>query len=225
MIPCVLCAKNRDEKRDDPAKHVCFGCSNRILRWLRELEEYIPTLSLLKPTTGITEYQTPVFGSRSPANDAVIVHIDPRSATSDRDGVLTCGHMAGDDECTHQRELGALAVVASWAAVVVEEREIAPEGTAFASIALLRRNHSWITEQPWVDEYARELKSVHAAVRALANDPVPRSVGKCINLTAAKECRGQVFEVPKLEALQCSDCRRIYTGTDLIRLKMSWEAS
>lgn len=228
MTPCVVCEKKRDEKRDDLFGYLCMKCSARILRWLRELEEYLPTLHLLKPATGIREYSTPVFGSRSPANDAVLVHTDPRSDVSDRKGFLTCGHQADDDGDEHAKcnppEVGALSVVASWSQVVVEERNVAPESNAYLSISLLRRNHSWIIDQPWVDEYAEDLRRVHSAVRILANDPIPRSVGKCIRFNNNVECKGDVFELDDASGVKCSKCGDIYTGLDLERFRVAQEA-
>lgn len=207
MTPCVVCSKKRDEKRDDQCGLVCFRCSNRILRYLRELEEYLPTLSLEKGSTGSREYQRPVFGSRSPANDTVIFHTDPRSQWDDLDGN------------------GALAVVGSWGDLVAEERGIRPALTAFLAIGLLRRNHDWITQHPWVDEYAAELKQVHAAVRALAHDPVQKSQGKCIRFEGNVECRGDVFELDDASGVRCSKNKNhVYSGLDLVRFRASQEA-
>lgn len=47
MSECVICppGKAKDAERDSLA---CFGCANRILRHLRELEDILPTLSLEK---------------------------------------------------------------------------------------------------------------------------------------------------------------------------------
>lgn len=206
---CVVGNENLDEKRDGPL--VCFRCSNRILRHLRELEEYLPTLSPEK-TVGGDSGRKSGFESSSPANDAVLIHQDPRSGWDELDGY------------------GALAVLISWASLVVEERrnEWAKSKTSYGlpdSVLILRRNHSWIVQQPWVDEYAGELRSVHAAVRALAHDPVPRSQGKCIRWHGNVECKGDVFELDDASGVRCSRCKAIYTGLDLDRLRVAQEAS
>lgn len=207
MSQCVICPHNR-AKQAEPDTVVCFACGNRILRWLRELEEYIPTLSLEKAVKPDQSGTSTAFGSKSPANDAVILHTDPRSATSDRNG-------------NPADELGALQVVSSWAQVVVEERQINPPSTAYLSIPLLRANHQWVTRQPWVDEYADDLRAVHSAVRALAHDPIPRSVGQCIAVHPHGECRGQVYELDDSSGVQCSVCRRRYDGLDCVRLRVA----
>lgn len=225
MIHCVVCST---EKHPREAEHglLCHGDSNRILRHLRELEEYLPTLVLLKPAVGITEYTSSQFGSRSPANDAVIAHADSRSDVTAYDKEegrywLACGCYVGDP-CEHGRDLSALGVVRSWAAIVVEERCVKPAPSAFLDISLLRRNHDWIVHQPWVDEYASELRQVHAAVRVLAHDPVPRPVGRCIALDRrGDDCGGDVFELDDASGVKCSKCNRIYTGLDLDRLRVA----
>lgn len=212
MIHCVVCST---EKHPREAEHglLCHGDSNRILRHLRELEEYLPTLSLEKSPAGSEPVTGPGFGSRSPANDAVLVHTDPRSDYSDRDGVMT-------------GELGALGVVSSWAQVVIEERCIKSSPSAFLDISLLRRNHDWIAHQSWVDEYASELRQVHAAVRVLAHDPVPRSVGSCISIDRrGYDCGGQVFEMDDASGVKCSKCSRRYDGTALIRFRLAQDGA
>lgn len=205
---CVVCSST-DESQAVPNWLVCLRCSNRALRWLRELEEYLPTLSLLKGAAGGEFVSGPGFGSKSPANDAVIHHTDWRSNWDDLDG--------------HS----ALGVIGSWAAMVREERGLATpaQPTLFTEVGALHSNHPWVMQQPWADEYIAELRGVHMAVRALANNPVPRSVGKCINTIGNGECGGPVYEKPEKEAVQCSKCHRIYLGTDLIRLRMSWETA
>lgn len=210
MSECVICpqGKAKDAERDSLT---CFGCANRILRHLRELEDKLPTLILEKPVKPDASGTNTGFGSQSPANDAVIVHTDPRSDSSDRDGNMT-------------GELGALGVVDRWAQVVVEERGVNPPSTAYMAIPLLRSNHQWVVSQPWVDEYADELRQVHAAVRALANDPIPRSVGRCIAVHSHGECHGQVYEMDDASGVRCAECRRVYTGLDLARFRTAQEA-
>jgi hypothetical protein len=206
VTQCVVCPKPQQAD----AGLVCFSCSNRILRYLRELEEYIPTLSLEKRIGG-PERRSPGFSSQSPANDAVIMHTDPRSDYSDREG-----HLA--------EELSALGVVSSWARVVVEERGVKPSPSSFLDIGLLRRNHDWICRQPWVDEYAGELRQVNTAVRAVAHDPVPQWLGKCIKVDQHSECNGDVYEAIEIGGARCSNCHEEYTGLSLVRFRTAQEA-
>lgn len=202
---CVLCPSKPKQ-----IEHglVCFGCSNRLLRLLRELEEYLPTLSLLKGSAGMGEYSPPQFGSKTPANDTVIHHTDWRSQWDALDG------------------LGAVATIHSWARAVREDREFHPPKyvTLTSEVSALRANHDWIICQPFVDEYATELREVHAAVRAAAHDPIPRSVGRCISVGQRGECGGAVYELDDASGVRCSVCRRIYTGLDCARFHAAQES-
>lgn len=206
MSKCVCCVRVEAEA----PKLVCFACSNRILRHLRELEDYLPRLSLLKTVTG-EEGRKVGFGSQSPANDTAIHHTDWRTTPTALDG------------------MGAVATIHEWATSVREDRGIQPprRPAVWTETEALRANHSWIVCQPFVDSYAEELREIHSAVRAAANDPIPRSVGKCISIHTHGECGADVFELPDASGVKCSNrsCGRVYTGLDLDRLRMAQEAT
>lgn len=208
MSNCVACPPER-AKTAEPHKLVCFNCSNRVLRCLRELEDYLPTLSLLKTVTGDPGRKTG-FGSSSPANDSAIHHTDWRTTPSALDG------------------MGAVATVHEWATQVREDRgvECPTKLTVFAELEALRTHHAWIMNQPWVADYAQELREIHSAVRSVANDPIPRAVGRCITIRQGGECGADVYELPDASGVKCSDkaCGRIYTGLDLDRLHVAQEA-
>ena len=203
MTDCLVCPGAKP-KEAEAGKLACFNCSNRILRHLRELEEYLPTLSLLKTVSG-GETRRGGFGSSSPANDTTIHHTDWRTTPSALDG------------------MGAVATVHEWATNVREGRGMQPptRTTFFGEVEALRVHHSWIVCQPWVDDYATELREIHAAVRAAANDPIPRSVGYCIQILKHGECHADVYELPDASGVKCSGCGRIYTGLDYDRLRVA----
>lgn len=203
---CVVCPPGKPSKTEG-GQLVCFHCSNRILRWLRELEDYLPTLTVTRTATGITDRGKPGFASQSPADDNVLHHTDWRTGWDALDG------------------LGAVATIHSWARAVREDRAFQPPTyiSLTSEVEALRTNHQWLICQPFVDEYARELREIHVAVRAAANDPVPRSVGRCITLGSRGECGGKVYERPDLEAVQCATCHRIYSGLELLRLRVAQE--
>jgi hypothetical protein len=208
MSTCVVCPGQKP-KETEPPKLVCFACSNRILRHLRELEDYLPTLSLIKRVSG-EEGRKVGFGSSSPANDTAIHHTDWRTTPSALDG------------------MGAIATIHEWAKAVREGRDLDPpkQHTLWSEIDALRQHHAWIVCQPFVDAYAQELRDIHSAVRAAANDPVPQSVGRCISISTDRgECGGDVYELPDASGVKCSNpsCRRVYTGLDLDRLRMAQE--
>lgn len=205
-----VCPVHKPADEWQAGQKACFRCSNRILRQLRELEEYLPTLSLYKTVSG-GEGRKKGFGSSSPANDTAIHHTDWRTTPSALDG------------------MGAVATIHEWAESVRDERGIDPPErmSVFAELHALRHNHAWIICQAWVADYATELREIHSAVRAAANDPVPRSVGRCIQILKHGECGADVYELPDASGVQCSNqaCRRVYTGLDLDRLRIAQEAS
>jgi hypothetical protein len=208
MSPCVVCPGQKPKETEHP-NLVCFPCSNRILRHLRELEDYLPTLSLLKRVSG-EEGRKSGFGSSSPANDTAIHHTDWRTSPSALDG------------------MGAVATIHEWATAVRADKGIQPPKsmTLWSETEALRANHAWIICQPFVEDYADELREIHLAVRAAANDPIPRSVGRCISISTDRgECGGDVYELPDASGVKCSNpsCRRVYTGLDLDRLRMAQE--
>jgi len=207
MTNCLACPPSRP-KDAEGAWLVCSGCSNRILRHLRELEEYLPHLSLLPARSGSGRGR-PGFGSATPVNDAAIHHTDWRTTPSALDG------------------MGAVATVHEWATLLREGRDMPPPArlSFLGEVEALRVNHSWIVAQDWVGDYARELREIHGAVRAAASDPVPRSVGKCIAIHSSGECGADVYEMPDASGVKCSNssCGRVYTGVSLIRLQLSNE--
>jgi len=233
MEPCLICGGD-DERKHMPNWLGCLECSNRVLKWLREIEEYLPRLSLIKPVTGGENVSGPGFGSRSPANDAVLFHTDWRSGAefTERFARDENGRRIWDPESEGWRmepdgepQLGALGVLGSWAAMVRDERRLATpkQPTLYTEVEVLRVQHPWVMQQEWVGDYATELRSVRVAVRALANDPVPRPVGKCIRFRGSVECKGDVYELPDASGVRCAKCSAIYTGLDLDRLRVAQE--
>ena len=207
MTDCLACPGAKPKPAED-GKQVCFACSNRILRHLRELEEYLPHLSLL-PSRGDGSRGRPGFGSATPVNDAVIHHTDWRTTPSALDG------------------MGAVATVHEWANLLRDGRGLQPPArtTFIGEVEALRVHHSWIVCQDFVGDYARELREITAAVRAVAGDPVTRSVGKCTAITVYKqgECGADVYEMPDATGVKCSDgsCGKVYDGVAMLRLQLA----
>ncbi|OQO89916.1 hypothetical protein B1813_18930 [Saccharomonospora piscinae] len=203
---CVVCPHN--PKHATGGALVCFDCSNRILRHLRELEDYLPTLPLIKARK-TTERGSPGFRSTPPLDLTAVHHTDWRSAWDDTDG--------------H----GAIATLHSWARLVREDRGLEPPDTATltSEAGVLRTQHQWIVCQPWADEYAHELRHLHGAVRAAAGDAVPRPVGRCIKVWPDRDCGGSVFELDDASGVKCASCGETYAGTSLIHLRLAQEAS
>lgn len=192
-MTCVIC-HHRPAETD---QHTCFGCSNAILRDLREIEDCLPSLSLFRPVRGESR-RAPGFSSQSPAHDDAIVHTDPRSVD------------------------GAAGILTYWAHVVTRGRGITAPPPL---ITLLRQQHAWITQQDWVGMYAGELRQIRGAVRVTAGDPIPKPVGRCITVHPHGDCNGPVHEREWAGDVQCARCHRVYDGLDLIRLRTAQDTT
>lgn len=102
---------------------------------------------------------------------------------------------------------------------------------------LLTRQLQWIVTQPWVDEFHAELHELLTALRR-TNNSQRTPVGRCESLRAdGSICEGKVWHVlitpdgkivregstvpaPEDEpGFRCSSCRRVWTGTEAVRLR------
>lgn len=102
---------------------------------------------------------------------------------------------------------------------------------------LLARHLPWIAEQAWVDELYDELRALLAALRR-ANSTEHLPAGVCGTLLSdGSQCEGKVWHVlikpdgkveradsrpPAREdepGFRCGACRRVWTGTDAVRLR------
>lgn len=204
-MTCDICGSSTREPAE-PAARVCFRCGNRLLRQLRELDQLLPTLSLQRRRVG-AERGAPGFASHPPADDTTILHTDWRSRWDSPDGV------------------GALAALHSWADHIRTDRNIThpSQHTLTSETSVLRTNHHWLTRQPYIADYARELAHIHAAIRAQAGDPIPRPLGQCIAIHTHGECTGTVYELDDATGARCGSCHRVYNGLDLIRFRAAQE--
>lgn len=205
MTACDICSTTEDRVEAEPGQQTCTRCSTRLLRHLREVEACLDALDAV-PATGTGGRRAPGFGSRSPARDDVILVLDPRSRI-DR----------------HQPTPAAMAALTSWCQLVSEERQLrGAQSTSPADLCgYLRRHHGWITAQPWIAEYATELRGLRDQVRALAGLAPEPPKGRCWHVFSDGECGGPLWWTDDRESLRCGDCQRIYTGLDLIR----WQAA
>src|SRR5438445_6688386 len=96
MAVCLIC-----EDQDAMHRYVCYGCTNRMRRQLRELETYAAILAVtVAPLHGGSGRCGPGYDSRSPARDDVIVMLDWRTRTD------SCGD--DDDDSPIWSLLGTL---------------------------------------------------------------------------------------------------------------------
>jgi hypothetical protein len=166
--PCMLGCRNPEKVpyRAAPGRMVCDRCTDKLAAVLAAIASTYAQLQTVAELTpgghGHTGTRRPP-GPRSPAVDGLIVHGDPRS--------------------TWDGQPAALATVESWARMVREERAAAaPAGrvTMRRELDTLRFHWDWLLGQPWVDEFAGEMRRVLAALKAAGRltPPVLR-VGAC----------------------------------------------
>lgn len=205
MSDCVL---GHQDPVEAFAGYACKRHFHWILDTLREIETLASLLDdvLLPGPSGDTRSGTRV-GSPAPGSVAVMALTDPRAKTPI--------DLEGDDDVPDMP-----GTLASWARLVVEERETTDQltGDVSQSVRVLRRERGWIVQQAWVDDYAFELGAVHRAVaRAVGDSMWPRPVGRCPN------CRCPLFNTIGLDEITCRKCRTTWAGVALVRLRLIFE--
>lgn len=201
---CCNCSTPEHPVEADLPGRVCFRCGNRILAALHWIEECLPILDARKGSPA-TSRRAPGYGSRTPARDSVVVARDPRSKYDPDDSPV-------------------MAILGAWGRRVSVARRIPqPERASITGdVAYLRVNHAWIVQQDWVDEYLREVADAAHTVRRLAGFSPDGPVGRCMSiLTNGEDCNGRVYPTPDRNGVRCGHCHRVYSGYDLIRLKVA----
>ncbi|WP_134667870.1 hypothetical protein [Amycolatopsis sp. CFH S0078] len=173
--PCLLGCRTPDGYafRAAPGANVCPRCSEKLRGVLDDLQHAyaaVDQLAQLTPNGQAGDGVRRVPGPKSPAVDAILVHLDPRS----------------------QDDTAALAVVESWARWVRAERslDVAPaqmRGTVPAGRVTIRReldslrfNWDWIMASDQVVEFATAMRAVLAKLRQVRNDnPRVMRIGAC----------------------------------------------
>lgn len=192
-----------------------FAC-RRHFHWINDTLREIETLAALLPDALQPELTSwpkgdvragTMDGSPAPGSVTVMALSDPRAKTPiDLEREDDVPDLPG--------------TLASWARVVVEERETTDEltGDVAQSVRVLRREKGWIAQQPWIDDYAFELAAVHRALaRAVGDSMWPRPVGKCPN------CQTRLYNTIGLDEITCRKCRTTWAGVDLDRLRLIFE--
>ena len=117
-----------------------------------------------------------------------------------------------------------LAILESWASMVREERQLQPcrrQATVTSEAGTLSAHLDWITAQPWIDELARELREVKAALHSAIGDHAPRPVGRCpvVHPDADGACDGPLFQDRYGGmSVTCRRCGETWGETELRRL-------
>ncbi len=221
-MTCLICHDTHS------VRYGCDGCIDVMRRRLRDIETYAAMLPhLMQPLRGIAARRAPGYSSTPPVRIDALVALDPRSrpgASVDRDWDPEI-----DDDHAMPSILGALHSMARW---IREEQEL-PEPSRAPTIAreigYLLGAITWCARDQWITELFDEIHDLHGHFRRLVKDAPPRALSDCLEVG----CIGSVFwtrDIPDdqqpgqtHDAAKCVDCGRIYSGVDLIRLKV-WGA-
>jgi hypothetical protein len=206
-VRCLLC-----DQRDAGHRYACDHCVTGLQRQLREIETYAAVLPILAQPgrSGMPSRGAPGYGSRSPANDDVIVAMDARSK----------GDPLGPDDTTSPIISIPAGVHYIANGVRHEQGWVTPlRWTITSEVAFLLGRVPHAAMHQWVTTFATMVGKLHRQARALAHDQPPRPLGVCLGV----DCDGQVY--PRHDGARCNTCLRVYTGLDLARLGAAQEAT
>ncbi|MCO1575340.1 hypothetical protein M8C13_06145 [Crossiella sp. SN42] len=206
---CVLGCDGPRAAETDLGWHACHTCANRLAGILHEIVELwalLPEMIASGSLPSDTARGAPGPTPGSPARLGVIALRDERTTRV-------------DDGDPHS----VLAILASWAQAVQEERHLPqPPGRASVNGAarLLSANLGWLLAQPWVDECASELRELHAQLSA-ACGTLPRTIpiGRCPTPVDTGDGHHVRCGVPLRAALDadvihCRGCDRAWRFTE-----------
>lgn len=178
--PCVFGCTHLDGQPRPAADGmlVCHACRGRIARDLDELERlYTDAMDvdeLIASGSPDNVGARAVPGPRSPAVDALLVHSDPRSVTGPHESPA------------------ALAAIAGWARTIREDRTVdtpadklrdtVPVGkiSMARELRTIRWDFDWLMAQPYVTDFAAEIRGIITALRMVRRMDVPvLRIGRC----------------------------------------------
>lgn len=206
----------------DPGYRTCGRCHQRIHEWLSPITvdgdgrpDSIPGLyAMLSPLPGVGgggQRRAPGFGSRSPADDYIIAIRDPRST-----------RLAVGDPHSAPGLLGA------WTGLLVDERKLVPPTRTVPAMARFLDVHlDHVTRQDWVEDFATELRELHAQMRAIGQQR--SKIGDCPNTIDEGEhtrrCSARLF-APLYggDQIACWACGRQWARDEWLRLGRLLEA-
>jgi hypothetical protein len=224
---CVICAREAEHG------YLCVGCFERVAEWLHDVENEAAILSAVKSMAIATGNRGAGLASqRSPARLDVVVLTDPRSypyaPRTNGPACRDCWHgtcmamRAWENARAAQADglLSIFGVLGSWARLVREERNL--EWPAEVTVTSERRTLSshldWVSDQPWVDEFVGDLRTLRTQLKAAngTNEPRKKPVGICPTLLASGECGGRLWPNERLGEVVCESCERNF-GPDELR--------
>jgi hypothetical protein len=212
-ITCLVCTHQHPGHR-----YACDDCVNKLQKRLREIGPYWDMLdwcpSFHEPTRGGIERGAPGYASRSPANDDVIVALDPRSS----------GDIYGPDDVDEP----TIGIAAGIHHLVTWVRELDPSPPAERGglgYLLVRVPHVAMTKA--ITMMGQQIGRLHQQCRRLVHDQPAGPMAKCMTIG----CEGLVYAEVKRDrprrpsGARCANCARTYIGRDLWMLSVQQEAS
>lgn len=196
---CLLC--NRVLRPDET--QTCRRCVERLDETLEAVVELYALLpSVLLPGSVLDDMP---HGKRvdapAPVRLDVLDALDERPGYSKATGALSGLH-------------GIVGVLGEWGRLVREERNFAAPTepiTVVTEIGFLRKQLPWITEQPWLDEFEREVKDLHRSLRQVTGDSGPKPIGACpaefTDDGQVKTCGATLYAPLNGDVVRCRRCR------------------
>lgn len=218
--PCLLGCRNAEgiPYRAAPGLHTCHPCSDRLRRTLGHIESTYTTVTaiheLIPGGHGPSGVRTPP-GPRSPANDTVLVHTDPRSKWD--------------------QQPAALATVESWARAVREDHQAAaPRGriTMHREVRTLFFYWDDIMATETVADFATDMNAVLNALRAVdAQQARALRVGRCpiviipaehLGIPIDLECGAWLRLKPGQDTITCRNCAHTWPRARWSEIGQPW---
>lgn len=221
----------RTQESTEGGSRFCDDCRERLhtaIRWVEYHLAYLSPVKMVRPQMISTSGG---FESASPANDDVIVMLDPRSSA------VGVGRVHTGPEDTENPLLSAPAVLGGWALMVWEERtpsSLRNAGTRPVTVrdavTELLTSLGWICAQEWVHDLSDEVHRLNRQLRAATGDAPPTPVASCVRPVSLEPadgvCSGGIVlcEQPPsgdgqaAVGARCLACGASYTGFELIDL-------
>jgi hypothetical protein len=122
-----------------------------------------------------------------------------------------------------------LAILEAWATLVRDERKIQPcrNTTVTSEAGLLLGHLDWIIGEPFVTDFAEEIRQVKSALHSAIGDHAPRPVGTCpvVHPDNDTECGGKLYQDRYGGmSVTCRKCGETWGETELRRLGLMTQA-
>ena len=187
-ILCVTCPvlRPKGQPREPRTPQVCDGCRDRLANDLSALPAAYAAVDA-EPARGTTEIRSRAFESRPPLNITALSLLGPGTETP-------------------------LAILDFWVqdwAGMLEQRIPDPYVTTLA--LWLSARLPWACDtHPAVDDFATDVRSITAALRAFESKDRGEPVGRCPRQLGDDRCNTPLYVDPYADHIQCTRCRQTW---------------